>query len=191
MLGELLKNVHAGNAKLLYFCGEFALVPETLRVTSNAFADNTSIPIRYTPFGANLSPDLAWGNLPAGTQTLVLVVEDPDAPLPRPFVLGIVYNLAPDGCLSEGALPTSDRSAPQSLPGNLRLGKNTFGKAIFRGPGPIPDHGPHQYYFQLFALDRSLTFAMPPRRSEILTAINGHVLAKGFLVGLYERRSGQ
>ncbi len=188
LIGQLLRNVHAGEQKLLYFCSEIAPVPETIQVRSSAFLHQSEIPQRYTPLGDNVSPQLSWSEIPANARSIVLVVEDPDAPLPRPFVHAIVYNLPPDGEVPEGALPTFERRA-QPVPTEFRLGKNTFGKLLFRGPSPVADHGPHRYYFQVFALDTTLTFHAPPRRNDIADAMNGHVLAKGLLIGTFERRS--
>jgi hypothetical protein len=189
MLGRLLKNVRAGNDKLIWFCKELAQAPDTVLVTSDAFDSGGEIPLRFTQSGRDLSPPLGWSNLPSGTRSLVLVMEDPDAPLPFAFVHVIAYNLQPEIFLSEEALPNTPPQQSQAPPDGFRIGKNTVGTTAYRGPGPIPDHGPHTYHFQIFALDCDLTFSAPPRRRDILAAMGGHVLAKGKLVGKYERWS--
>jgi hypothetical protein len=189
MIGRLLKNIRAGNKRLTWFQNEAVKAPVAIAVTSESFAHGAEIPIRYTPYGENLSPALAWKNAPAATRSILLVIEDPDAPLLNPFVHSIVYNLPPGSALAEGAISCLNATAASSPPDDFRLGRCTFGSATYRGPGPIPDHGPHHYYFQIFALDLSLTFPSPPRRKEVLAAIGGHVLAKGLLVGTYERFS--
>jgi len=98
-----------------------------------------------------------------------------------------VYGLGPEDCLREGEIP----SAAAVVADKFKLGRGTFGMSAYRGPGPIADHGPHAYYFQIFALDCALSFAAAPRKKEIVAAMKGYVLAKGVLVGTYERRSGQ
>jgi len=189
MLGRLLRNVRAGKAKMSFSHRVAALVPKTIQITSSAFAPGGEIPARFTQSGENLSPSLQWAHAPSGTRSVVIVVEDPDAPLPIPFVHAIAYNLPAEGVLAEGAIPNRTATESQTHSGQIQIGKSTFGKALYRGPGPIPDHGPHDYCFQVFALDCTLTFPSPPRRREILTAIESHLLAKGLLVGTYERRS--
>lgn len=191
MLGRLIKNVRAGKDKLICFCKEVASAPETITLTSDAFAHGSDIPIHFTQTGRDLSPPLVWHNVPSNARSLVLVVEDPDAPLPFAFVHAIAYNLLPQAFLPEGAIPNTPPAQSQPQPDGLRIGKNTVGATAYRGPGPIPDHGPHAYHFQVFALDCKLTFASPPRRRDLLAAMSGHVLAKGILVGTYERWSRQ
>lgn len=183
MIGKLLRNVRAGDSKLLMNAPELQ-VPESIQVSSLAFDTDGAIPLRHTPMGENFSPPLAWKGAPAATQSAVLVIEDPDAPLPFPVVHAIAYNLPPGESLAESALPTT-RSAPID---GFRMGKNIIHAPLYRGPNPVPDHGVHHYYFQIFAIDRELEFASPPSRKQILAAISGHTLAKGFLVGTCEKR---
>ena len=117
-----------------------------------------------------------------------MIVEDPDAPLPKPFVHAIAYNLPPSMAeIPEGAIPNAENIRERSLVPPLRVGKNTFGKTVYLGPAPIPGSGPHHYCFQVFALDSELTFQQPPGRTDIIRKMAGHVLAKGILVGTYER----
>jgi Raf kinase inhibitor-like YbhB/YbcL family protein len=191
MLGRLLKNIRAGNDKLICYSREVALAPDTIHVSSEAFLHGGEIPVRFTQSSMDLFPPLSWSNLPSATRSLVLVIEDPDAPLPFAFVHAIAYNLPPETFLPEAAIPNTPPAQSQPIPDGFRIGKNTVGTMAYRGPGPIPDHGPHSYYFQLFALDANLTFNSPPRRRDVLAAMSGHVLAKGTLVGTYERKSRQ
>lgn len=186
MLGRLLKNVHAGEAKLAFHAAQTS-ASAALRVTSTAFANEGRIPARYTPSAENISPPLAWDGAPADTRSALLIIEDPDAPLPFPFVYGIVYGLPAEGSLAEGAI--SDRnSAPEPAAADtFRVGRCTMGPAAYRGPRPVEDHGPHRYCFEFFALDCMLGFNVRPKRTEVLRAVEGHVLAKGILVGTYER----
>jgi Raf kinase inhibitor-like YbhB/YbcL family protein len=143
--------------------------------------------------GENVAPPLAWSNVPAAAVELVVIVEDPDAPLPRPFVHLVAYGIAPGaageggargGSLAEGALANVESAAAAGV----SLGKATLGGLGYRGPGPVPGHGPHTYAFQIFALAERLAFAkVPPGFAELMRRMRGHVLARGRLDGTYER----
>ena len=188
MLGRLLRSLRAGDRKLAMCREEFSTVPETILVTSKSFSHQARIPDRFIRSGNDLSPDLAWKGLPPGTRDVVVIVEDPDAPLPKPFVHAIVYNLLPPTAeIPEGAIPNAANKRERSLELPFCVGKNTFGRTVYMGPAPVPGSGPHHYYFQVFALDSDLTFQQPPDRREIVRKMVGHVLAKGVLVGTYER----
>ncbi len=187
MLGRLLRSLRAGDRKLAMCREEFSTVPETILVTSKSFSHQARIPDRFIRSGNDLSPDLAWKGLPPGTRDVVVIVEDPDAPLPKPFVHAIVYNLLPPTAeIPEGAIPNAAGIREKSLE-PLHVGNNTFGRNVYLGPAPFPGSGPHHYYFQVFALDSELTFQQPPDRREVIRKIGGHVLAKGFLMGTCER----
>jgi Raf kinase inhibitor-like YbhB/YbcL family protein len=155
-------------------------VAQRLEVTSSAFAAGGPIPERYAQEGDNRFPPLAWRGAPAEAQEIVIVVEDPDAPLPRPFVHAIVHGLpARAGGVGE---------AEANAPGFDRFGKNSAGERRYRGPRPIRGHGPHRYFFQVFALARPLALASPPTKKALHAALADRVLARGELVGTYERR---
>jgi Raf kinase inhibitor-like YbhB/YbcL family protein len=143
-------------------------------MTSTAFSEGAAIPQRYTCDGADESPDLEWTGAPAGTETLALVVTDPDA---RDFVHWLAYDLpgVPDGSLAAGA--------SASLP---HQGRNDFGKSGYGGP--CPPSGEHHYRFDLYALDRALGIGGTPRLGEVQAAMQGHVLAQTRLTGTYRRR---
>ncbi len=155
--------------------------PETrsaasLRVTSSGFAANGTIPLTFSPYGQGRSPALAWSGLPSGTKSLALMMEDPDATSARPFVHWLVWNVD----------PTRSGIAEASIPAGARQGRNSHGDIFYFGPRP---HGsrPHHYHFQLFALDRMLDLPGGADRNALLAAMNGHVLAKGDLVGLFRQ----
>ena len=184
LVGSMLRGVRAGERGLLWNSEAGKAAPASIELVSDAFDSGGSIPRRHAGdgVGENLSPPLAWRNIPRDTAELALVIEDADAPLPRPFVHTVVTAISPDVTrLSEGALALGTRH-----PGVF--GKGSFGGRGYRGPTPVPDHGPHTYVFQLFAIAAPL-----PRdraslsRARLAKAMSGIVLARGRLDGTYER----
>lgn len=155
----------------------------TLVLESPAFAAMATIPARYTCEGVDVSPPLRWSGVPEGTQSLVLIVDDPDAPDParpkRTWVHWLLYNIPPtakglpDG-VSAGVLP------PGALQGRNDWKRNAYG-------GPCPPVGRHRYFFKLYALDRSLTGLHDPDKDALLAAMQGHILAQGELIGTYQK----
>lgn len=182
ILGEALKSLRPGLEKLVAFTA-FADAPEVIAVDSPAFGHGAPIPARYTEDGGKLSPPLRWRNVPAGTGAVALLVEDADSPSINPLVHAIVPDLAAgDGDLAEGALKSPGG------PGEAHaLGRNSFMKAEYLPPDPPTGHGPHRYAFQVFALDRAPQLGAEPGRDAFVQALAGHVLAKGVLIGTYER----
>ncbi len=157
----------------------------TLR--SPAFEHHGDVPSRHTCDGEDMSPPLAWDEVPRDTRSLVLVVDDPDAPDPRApqrvWVHWIVYGIAPDARrLDEGA-------SPGGLPDGAREARNDFGRTAWGGP--CPPIGRHRYFFRLHALDVALDDLGPAAgRREVEAAMQGHVLATAELMATYERPAG-
>lgn len=153
-------------------------------MTSAAFANGSRIPRRHTGDGEDLSPPLAWGELPAGTSSLALIVDDPDAPTPEPWVHWVLYGLKADASgLPEGITPVEKPAKPA---GALQ-GKNSWGGIGYRGPAPPKGHGVHHYRFRLYALDQGLDLKPGLDADSLAGAIRGHVLGVGELEGTYER----
>ena len=149
VVGKILNPLRAGEKELLLSADKFATVPSTIQVTSSAFVDGGQIPALYTVEAGDISPPLAWTNVPAETQELVLILEDYDVPFPHPLMHLLVYSISPNTTgFAEGALPS--KNDPTERPG-LPLGKNSMGHQRYDGPAPIPGHGPHHYVFQLLA----------------------------------------
>ena len=193
MIGKLLRHIRAGTKRLMLNNDCLNNVPDSLAISSVAFQENGWLPEKYTHFGENISPPLEWYNMPVGTKSIVVIIEDSDVPLLVPFVHGIAYDIniadvtARTG-LQEGDIPTMPVTMENGSQHGLSVGRNTLGKPAYIGPGPIAGHGPHHYYFQVFALDKFLPrFPGPPKRKEMIKAMTGHVLAKGCLVGVYEK----
>ncbi len=188
-IGQALSGVRAGLERTIVHGPDLADVPDTLRVLSPAFADGGAIPERFTEDGDAVSPPLAWTGVPAAARAVTLVIEDADSPTPSPLVHAIVWNLpGRDGDIAEGALPSDDSPEGDASPGlEPDLGRNSFFGAEYLAPDPPPGHGPHRYVFQVFALAEPLPLDGHPGRSALMAAMRGRVLAKGALVGIYER----
>lgn len=157
----------------------------TLTLTSPAFPHGGMMPTRQTCDGDDLSPPLLWTGVPASTQSLVLIVEDPDAPDPkaplRTWVHWLLYNLpAQTTELTEGI-------TPQQLPPGTRLGLNDWQNTGYGGP--CPPIGRHRYFHKLFALDTRLPDLKHPDKAELEKAMQGHILAQTDLMGLYQRHT--
>lgn len=186
-IGHALRDVRAGLEKTVFNQSGLRTGLAAISVSSLAFADHAPIPVRYTADGFGVSPPLQWHGVPAGTSSVVLIVEDADAPTPRPLVHAIVVDLPADesGALAEGAMSSTDPASEA-----LHRGRNSYLSADWLPPDPPPAHGQHRYVFQVFALgppQGSDVFRQTPGRDEVLDAIRARGLAGGCLVGTYER----
>jgi Raf kinase inhibitor-like YbhB/YbcL family protein len=156
----------------------------SLTLTSTAFADGGEIPSRFTCDGEDVSPDLSWSGLPRGTGSLVLIVDDPDAPDPTaPRMVWdhwLLYNLSPDS----GGLPAA--VAPEDLHSGTLEGVNSWGRTGYGGP--CPPIGRHRYFHILYALDTQLPDLGEPEKNRLLEAMEGHILAHTELVGTYLKK---
>lgn len=147
----------------------------TLKISSSAFRNGEAIPKKYTCDGENVSPALSIREVPKGAKSLVLIVDDPDAPSGT-FTHWILFNIDPKTSeIREG-----------NVPAGATQGINDFGKLEYGGP--CPPTGTHNYFFKVFALDTVLTFSESPKKSELEAAMSGHILASGELVGKYSRK---
>ena len=177
-LGRALKSVRAGHGKLAVarLGGEDTLHAGGFRLTSPAFEDGAPLDPMFTADEEDAcAPPLAWTAPPAGTRELALIVEDPDAPTPEPLVHLLGWGLgSAAGLLMEGDDPAE-------------VGMNSYNQAGWLPPDPPSGHGPHDYVFQLFALDTELDLAAGAGRGALFEAIEGHVLAAAVLTGTYER----
>jgi Raf kinase inhibitor-like YbhB/YbcL family protein len=155
----------------------------TLKLTSPVFSEGGDIPAKYTCEGADVSPPLEWSGVPEGTRSLVLIVDDPDAPDPEApkmtWVHWVVFNLpADDGGLPEDA----DR---EGYPRDAGVGANDWQRADYGGP--CPPVGRHRYFHKLYALDTTLDLPDQSAKAEVEAAMRGHVLAEAQLVGTYQK----
>ena len=156
----------------------------TLTLTSPAFAPGGEIPALFTCEGRDVSPALAWTGVPASARSLVLIVDDPDAPDPRApkltWVHWVLYNLPPTSSgLTEGV-------AARDLPAGTKQGVNDWKRTGYGGP--CPPIGRHRYFHKLYALDVVLADLGAATKPQVEAAMKGHVLAQAELVGTYEKR---
>lgn len=154
--------------------------PKGFAIMSAAFHQGSFIPTRFTCLGEDVSPELAWTDPPAGTRSLALIVEDPDAP-GGVWTHWVAFNM-----------PAQARAMPENepkqgrMPGGGLQGRNSFGRIGYGGPCPPP--GPaHHYFFRLYALDSMLSLNPGARKSDVLAAMKGHILGETQLMGLFKR----
>ncbi len=156
----------------------------SITIQSTAFADGKPVPRRHSGDGEDLSPPLSWSGVPANAHELALIVDDPDAPTPEPWVHWVIYKLPPNlNGLPEGVPPTAH---PSTVPGVIQ-GKNSWNTIGYRGPAPPKGHGVHHYRFTLYALDKALDLHDGLDKAGLQKAIKGHIVAEGRLVGTYQR----
>ncbi|MBF2080491.1 MAG: YbhB/YbcL family Raf kinase inhibitor-like protein [Synechococcales cyanobacterium T60_A2020_003] len=152
----------------------------TITLTSPAFKDGQAIPSTFTCDGADLSPPLSWKSVPEDTQSLVLIVDDPDAPKGT-WVHWVLFDV-----------PGSTTELPEGIPSKATVlsgakqGKNDFKRIGYGGPCPPPGKA-HRYYFKLYALDKILNLEAGATKADLEALMKGHILAQGQLMGLYMR----
>lgn len=185
-LGALLRNVRAGHAKLTIVQDGIVTNDSYIALRSPAFVDGERLPERFTADGIGISPPLFWSEVPPGTASFALLVEDPDAPTPQPLVHALVWSIPPtETQLPEGAMLQDAGGTAGDI------GRNSYFAEGWLPPDPPNGHGSHDYVFQLFALSSTPDIGANPGRSEFVRAIRGNVLAAGMLVGTYSRGEAQ
>lgn len=150
-----------------------------MKLESEAFTANGMIPFLHTCDGQDISPELRWDAPPSGTQSLALIVDDPDAP-GRTFVHWVLYDIPPE--IRQLPQAVSDTA---TLSGGGTQGKNDFDKLGYGGP--CPPSGVHRYFFKLYALDRELELKSGATKAQLEAAMDGHILDQAELIGRYAR----
>ncbi len=170
---------------IIIFPGNFSQGEATMSfiLKSAAFDNGKEIPLKYTCQGENISPPLTWENVPANTRSLVLIVDDPDAPDPKApkmtWVHWVLYNIPPD------ADSLSENIHSSRLPKGTKQGLNGWRKKGYGGP--CPPIGRHRYFHKLYALDTILKNLENPTKARVEAAMKGHIIARAELVGTYEK----
>src|SRR5438105_823878 len=145
-----------------------------MKIISRAFGEGGNIPMKFTCDGPDTSPPLKIEGAPAETKTLLLIVDDPDAPSGL-FTHWLIWNID----------PATTSIAEKSVPSGAMQGKNDFGKSSYGGP--CPPSGTHRYFFRLIALDQKLDLKADAKRKELDKAIAGHIVARGELMAKFSR----
>jgi Raf kinase inhibitor-like YbhB/YbcL family protein len=152
----------------------------SLKLSSTAFPPGGDIPSKYTCSGADVSPALSWTDPPAGSQSFVLIADDPDAPAGT-WVHWVAYDISASARQLREAVPKTD-----AIPGGGVQGQNDFRKTGYGGPCPPPGK-PHRYYFKLYALDSKLNLKPGATKQVVEPAMEGHILAQAELMGRFQR----
>ncbi len=176
LLGLLLVSCRSSNTNTL----QLSESVKTMEITSSAFSHKQQIPSKYTCDGDDISPPLSWNEPPAGTQSFALICDDPDAPVGT-FVHWVWFNIPAD--TREISESISNEANPSV--GGVQ-GKNNFGKLGYGGP--CPPGGNHRYFFKLYALDTQLSLEAGANKTQVLEAMEGHILANAEIIGMYQRK---
>ncbi len=147
-----------------------------LSISSSAFGYDEPIPTKYASEGENVCPPLEWTDVPEGTQELALIVHDPDAPMTYGATHWVLYGI-----------PASTTSIAEGGGSDFAEGENYLGEQGYGGPAPPAGHGPHHYFFHLYALDSALDAEPGLTREQLLERIDGHIIEQARLVGTYEK----
>jgi Raf kinase inhibitor-like YbhB/YbcL family protein len=150
----------------------FALQTSTLEVTSPDFVNDGEIPARFACDGEGVNPALNIKGIPENAMSLALIVEDPDAPLTN-FSHWLVWNIPPQETIQQNSIP--------GIQGNNSIGKNSY-------TSPCPPAGTHRYFFKVYALDTLLDLKVDANKKMLETAMQGHILSRGEIIGRYNRK---
>ena len=152
----------------------------SIEVTSTAFKQGMPIPKKFTGDGEDQSPPLRWSEPPAGTKSIALICDDPDAPLGT-WVHWVLFNLPPETRELQEGVPTTATLHAGTIQGKTDFGSNGYG-------GPAPPKGkPHRYFFKLYALSVVVNLTPAATKADLEAAMKGHILGEGELMGTYQR----
>jgi hypothetical protein len=163
--------------------GGCASTAKNFRVSSSAFDYGSRLPSKYTQDGAGTSPPLAWANVPSGTQSFALILDDPDAPLPGGFTHWVLYNIPATVTSLLEAIPAGQ----SNMTGGGLQGVNGTGKPGYIGPAPPSGSGIHLYRFNLYALNVVLNLSPGATKDDLLAAMGTHMIGNALLTGTYSK----
>ncbi|MBS1271579.1 MAG: hypothetical protein MAGBODY4_00711 [Candidatus Marinimicrobia bacterium] len=152
----------------------------SIKLTSSAFEQGGMIPVKHTCDGEDVSPPLSWSGIPDSAESLALIADDPDAP-GQTWVHWVLFNLLAEVTSLDENLSTEATLENGAIQGITDFGSHGYG-------GPCPPGGTHRYFFKIYALDTTLNLDSNTRKSDVVKAMDGHILAKGELVGKYSRQ---
>jgi Raf kinase inhibitor-like YbhB/YbcL family protein len=184
MMGSALRGVRSDFSKLAYFDEGLNDAFDNIKVDCLPINDYRRLESRFTVDGEAEFPPIVWGALPAGTEELLLIVQDTDAPSFEPLIHLILAGIP--ARLND--LSNEDIIGARQDKNDMVLGRNSVGKIDYMPPAPPKKHGMHRYYFQLFALDKPLGLRKGAMMFEAIAAMSGHVLGKGITMVTYERK---
>ncbi len=145
-----------------------------MKLTSPAFEHNKEMPSEYTCDDSNINPELNIEDIPEDAKSLALIMDDPDAPMGT-WIHWVVWNIpAETKTIAKG-------NEPEGIQGTTSFGDKGYG-------GPCPPSGTHRYFFKLYALDASLNLEEGAKKEDLEKAIEGHIIEKAELIGLYKRK---
>jgi Raf kinase inhibitor-like YbhB/YbcL family protein len=150
-----------------------------IKLTSSAFEEGGMIPSKYTCDGQDISPPLTWDDVPANTESIAVICDDPDAPMGT-WVHWVLFNLPAEKRELAENVPDDE-----TLPDGTRQGVTDFGSTDYGGP--CPPSGTHRYFFKIYALDIPIDIVSIADKETLLEHMAGHILAEGQLMGKYKR----
>jgi Raf kinase inhibitor-like YbhB/YbcL family protein len=159
---------------------EVDIIMQNISISSEAFRAGDAIPVEYTCDGRDISPALSWSGIPAGTQSIALIMDDPDAPMGT-WVHWVLFNIPPNATGLPEGVPKHETLSDGSV-----QGMTDFRRVGYGGPCPPPGK-PHRYYFRIYALDTKLSLTSKATKADVVKAMEGHILARGELMGKYGR----
>lgn len=166
---------------LIIFCAANVLAEGgEMKIQSSAFNNEDMIPKKYTCDGQDISPSLEWTGVPESAKSLVLISDDPDAPMGT-WIHWVMFNIPPNVSSLSEAVPSEETLSDGTIQGITSFGKSGYG-------GPCPPGGTHRYFFKLYALDTQLDLGPSATKKDVEKAMKGHVLAESQVMGKYQRQ---
>ncbi|EGG18866.1 phosphatidylethanolamine-binding protein [Cavenderia fasciculata] len=181
-LGRLFYNFRGRDVHLICNADNVSIIPSTIQLTSSDFNDNEPMPLVCTSGeGEDKSPSLEWKNMPEQTKEILIILEDPDAPLPKP-VIHMICRIPPTfNSIEQGVLNIDNNIH------NFKFLPGIFGRLGYHGPRPVRMHGSHRYIFQIYALNEPILDEEVTNKDDLIDSISKKSISRGTLTGTFER----